>query len=958
MSFEEAEKRIQDAAREEYKNLDLSGLNLNNLPRTIRKLTSLKKLSLKNNRLTDLPNIISELPNLQTLSLGYNQLTNLSDIICNLPSLQTLSLRNNQLTDLPDVLSQLPNLKVLSLTNNQLTLLPDVLCQLPNLRTLSLGNNQLEALPDSIGKLSHITSLSLFNNQLSNLPNTIGELANLQLLSLYNNQLSSLPDTIGELVNLQLLSLYNNQLSNLPDTIGKLARLETLYLYNNQLTSVPSTLGQLSRLKTLSLRSNRISTIPATLTQIVDLQELYLHGNDDLQLPKEVLGPTYYEVSNNQAEPARPQDILKYYFRIQGKSKPLNEAKLVLIGFGGVGKTSLVNRLVHQNFNPDESKTEGIQITNWSFSTRTLNKIKFNIWDFGGQEIMHSTHQFFLTERSLYLLVLNGRQGHEDADAEYWLELIQSFGGHSPVIVILNKIEEHRFDVNRSGLKQKFFNIKDFVRTDCATKHGLDELRLIIERETERLDHLRDPFPVSWFAIKQRLANMKENYISFEQYRSICNQNGETNHDSQDSLAIHLHCLGIALNYRKDPRLRDTNILNPLWVTNGIYKILNAHDLADQKGELDLGCLTQLLDAHNYPRERHGFLMELMRKFELCFPFQEYQDRYLIPDLLDKQQPLEAEDFILQDCLNFRYEYPVLPEGLLPRFIVRTHILSSNPLRWRTGVILDFEGNHALVKADQQDRSVTISINGPKQGRRRLLAIIRSDFERIHCSFKSKPDEKVPIPNHPQLSLTYDDLLVMEKQGLTVVPMVIDGKVIQININELLDGVDLDKSQHAAKDFEHSSRALKLFYSYSHKDEALRDQLEIRLKLLKRNGLIQTWHDRQIPPGKEWKEELDRNLEQADIILLLVSPDFLASDYCYKIEMTLARERHDAEEVILIPILLRPVDWNSVPFSHIQALPKDLNPISLWPNSDLAWLDVEKGIKSFIQSIREDQSLQ
>ena len=172
---------------------------------------------------------------------------------------------------------------------------------------------------------------------------------------------------------------------------------------------------------------------------------------------------------------------------------------------------------------------------------------------------------------------------------------------------------------------------------------------------------------------------MEDNYISFEHYRSICNQDeGETNQDSQDSLAVHLHSLGIALNYKDDPRLRDTNILNPLWVKNGIYKILNAHDLADHKGELDLGCLTQLLDARNYPRERHGFLMELMRKFELCFPFQDNQNSYLIPDLLDKQQPQEAEDFILEDCLNFRYEYPILPEGLLPRLIVRTNVLSSN----------------------------------------------------------------------------------------------------------------------------------------------------------------------------------------------------------------------------------------------------------------------------------------
>ncbi len=664
-----------------------------------------------------------------------------------------------------------------------------------------------------------------------------------------------------------------------------------------------------------------------------------------------MLGPKSNNVGAG-AEPAKPKDILEYLFRIQEKAQPLNEAKLILVGYGAVGKTSLVNRLVYQTFDAGETKTEGIQITDWPLSLNDNEEVKLNVWDFGGQEIMHSTHQFFLTERSLYLLVLNGRQGHEDADAEYWLELIQSFGGDSPVIVVLNKVEEHPFDVNRSGLKQKFPNIKDFVRIDCETERGLDELCQVIQHETDRLEHLRVPFPASWFSIKQKLADMEDNYISFEHYRGICQDDGETNQDSQDSLAVHLHRLGIALNYKDDPRLRDTNILNPLWVTNGIYKILNAHNLADHKGELDLGCLPQLLDATNYPRERHGFLMELMRKFELCFPFQYRQDCYLIPELLDKQQPSEAQDFILEDCLNFRYEYPILPEGLLPRFIVRTHVLSHNQLRWRTGVILDFEGNHALVKADRQDRRVTISINGPREGRRRLLAIIRSDFERIHSSFKSKPKEKVPIPDHPQLSLSYSDLLVMEKQGLTEIPMVIDDKVIQINVKELLNGVDLGIPQQTAKNSERSTGALKLFYSYSHKDEALRERLEVQLALLRRYGFIQDWHDRQITPSTDWKKELDRNLEQADIVLLLVSPDFIASDYCYEIEMKRALARHKAKEAILIPILLRRVNWDLVHFNNIQALPRDLKPVANWSNKDEAWFNIEQGIIEAIQSFQ------
>jgi internalin A len=111
---------------------------------------------------------------------------------------------------------------------------------------------------------------------------------------------------------------------------------------------------------------------------------------------------------------------------------------------------------------------------------------------------------------------------------------------------------------------------------------------------------------------------------------------------AQDSLAVHLHSLGIALNYKDDPRLRDTHVLNPHWVTNGIYTLLNAPELADRKGELAATCLDRLLDSNHYPPERHGFLLDLMRKFELCFRFEEDDSRFLIPDLLDKQQPEAA----------------------------------------------------------------------------------------------------------------------------------------------------------------------------------------------------------------------------------------------------------------------------------------------------------------------------
>ena len=139
--------------------------------------------------------------------------------------------------------------------------------------------------------------------------------------------------------------------------------------------------------------------------------------------------------------------------------------------------------------------------------------------------------------------------------------------------------------------------------------------------------------------------------------------------------------------------------------------------------------------------------------------------------------------------------------------------------------------------------------------------------------------------------------------------------------------------------------AIEVFFSYSHKDEALRDQLAAHLKILERQKIIAFWHDRKILPGTEWSGDINYSLSQADIILLLVSADFLASDYCWDIEIQKALDRHEAGDATVIPVILRPVDWSSAPFAKLQALPKNAQPVVTWTPPDLAFMDIAKGIR-------------
>ena len=671
-----------------------------------------------------------------------------------------------------------------------------------------------------------------------------------------------------------------------------------------------------------------------------------------------------------------------------GERRALNEGKLILVGFGGVGKTTLVNRLVlGRPFNKDEAKTDGIQISDWRMSQvdgkstaadggkratglKGLLKrarqaeapppdpdaICMHVWDFGGQEIMHATHQFFLTTRALYLLVLSGRQGREDADAEYWLDMIATFGAESPVIVVLNKIRQLPFDINRRALQAKHPSVAAFVETDCEDDTGLDALADAVRLEIDRMPHVRDTFPAKWFAVKDRLTNMPEDFVSFDEFRRICEDAGEPDAESQDSLAAFLHTLGVALNYREDPRLRDLHVLKPKWVTEGIYAILNDKALALGRGEITLAQLSKVLDPKRYPRHRHPYLFDLMRKFELCIRFPEDEERFLVPELLDKQEPAST-GWASSDALGFEYHYAtIVPQGLLPRFIVRTSALSVNHARWRSGVVLEFKENVAVVKADPLARVVRIQVRGPMAGRRTLLAVIRSDFEHIHRSYGIQPKEMTPIEGRPGALVSYDKLLVLERRGVETLQEVYGDEILQLNVKALLDGVDLEGVRPVRTDPDRRQGAVEAFISFSHKDEALRAELDTHLKLLRRLAILDTWSDRCITAGDDWKGQIHDAMERANLILFLVSADFIASDYCWDVEMKRALARAEDGAAVIVPIIVRTCLWKEAPFARFQALPENGKAVTAGTArsaKDRAWTNVAEGIADKAKQLQQ-----
>ncbi|MEG5037999.1 MULTISPECIES: leucine-rich repeat domain-containing protein [unclassified Microcoleus] len=792
--------------------LVLSNNQIISIPEVIGQLSSLTKLNLSNNQIISIPEVIGKLSNLTLLYVWNNQITSIPEVIGKLSNLTGLALSNNQITSIPEVIGKLSNLKRLDLSNNQITSIPEVIGKLSNLTQLVLWNNQITSIPEVIGQLSNLTQLDLSNNQITSIPEVIGKLSNLTELDLSNNQITSIPEVMGKLSNLTQLVLSNNQITSIPEVIGKLSNLTGLFLRDNQITSIPEVIGKLSNLKKLDLNENQITQIPDAIAQLSNLTWLDLSNNQIEKIPEcletlpklekldlrrnplpispEVLGP-----ANRREEPGTPAAIFNYLRQLRsGEVLPLNEAKVLLVGQGSVGKTSLINRLTDNKYNPNESQTDGLNITDWKITVNT-KPVKLNVWDFGGQEIYHATHQFFLTKRSLYLLVCNCRTSEDENRLEYWLKLIESFGDASPVIIVGNKCDEQPLDLNRKALRDKYPNIKAIIETSCQSGTGIDELRNAIHTEISELKEVYDLLPLSWFQVKQRLENLDKDIISISEYASICGKENIWEETDKTQLIGLLHNLGIVLNFREHPILQNTNILNPHWVTEGIYALLSDDALkVKTKGILTYADLSRILDSTKYPSHRYHCLTGLMGEFELCFPVSHCPaPTFLIPGILPKEQP---ENTKLQgETLEFQYHYRILPDSILSRFIVLMHEKIHNCTHWRTGVMLEYrEGaevyNIARIKSDPEDKKIFIAVSGRESTRRSFLSMIRDTFTKIHNSFANlEISQWVPVPGYPDADpLDYDELLGLEDMGENTVRV---GKLkLKLDLRQLLDGYE------------------------------------------------------------------------------------------------------------------------------------------------------------------------
>jgi hypothetical protein len=515
-------------------------------------------------------------------------------------------------------------------------------------------------------------------------------------------------------------------------------------------------------------------------------------------------------------------------------------------------------------------------------------------------------------------------------------------------------------------LRRKFPFIVDFVSTDALEGDGVDALHETIIATVENMTDVWLPFPYHWRTIKDAVAGMRENFLTYRRYTSLCKTYGETRTDAQADLAGILHALGLALYFGNDPRLHDTRVLNPSWVTGGVYAVIRSPSVKQRDGQLSAsdmpGVLREaeeqrVIHAADYPKATHAFILELMRAFQLCYASEEEKGkptRYLVPELLSEFEP--QMDVVWEQAeVRLRYKYDILPPALLPRFIVRTHALSDGEPHWRHGVVLRHADARALIREESDRPELHVfALGGDEDTRRLLVGMIRRELETLHAEMKMQPVEELELSGTEEHWISVKALREVEepekpKQKMAVQP---EGTA-EIHVSLELDKLVPSEARAIDREPNTAPVPVRVFVCYAHEDERQLKRLDLMLDVLEQQHGLASWIDRRLIAGEEWDEKIRQRLEDMDIFLFIASATSIVRPYIKSTELRRAQERHAKGEVEIVTVKLEPCacdDDKSV--GKLQRLAPRLKSVAETSPKSLAWEQVRKDLLPVIERVR------
>jgi internalin A len=688
--------------------LDLSRNRLTVVPDWLGDLTSLTFLNVRGNELTTVPNSLGQLRSLNALDFSRNKLTAMPEWLGEQFSLTSLRVAGNQLAKNVEAISLPASLTYLDVAGNRFRSLPGSLRHLRMLSHLDLEDNELRVLPEWIGEMTALNEVRVRGNELADLPMSMAMLSNLTSLYASVNNFAELAPSLRDLVMLKKLFLNGNRLTELPDWLGELTGLTHLYLSRNNLVRLPDSLGGLTGLEHLSLSDNQLTDLPDCLAQLASLELITLAGNP---LPSPLA-----EIAQEGSSAVR-----SFLGLISTAAQEQWWSKLIVAGEGGAGKTSLVKVLNNLPYDPNEPTTHGTEISQISLEhpRRSGVLMRLSSWDFGGQDIYHATHQFFLSDRSLFLLLWNARHGWEHAKLPYWLDIVKARAPAARVILVATHASDRPTDLPLIDLKRDYPQIVASAGVDNATGLGIDRLRRLMADVAADLPLMGSRWPASWLAGAEKIRTSREKYSTPEALHSQLVQHGIPDLINQTHLLRALHLLGDILYYDDDDELRDTVILHPQWVTTYISKVLDSPEVAEQSGLLTRRQVQVLW--HDLDVGLRDRFLRMMEKFDLSYRIPDSPEACLVVERLPWESPAyqpawqEAADHPGTREIAIRYHLSTIPPGVPTWFIAREHRFTTG-LHWRSGALLRSTADPrvlGLIRADRHNRTIDLAARGP-----------------------------------------------------------------------------------------------------------------------------------------------------------------------------------------------------------------------------------------------------
>ena len=763
--------------------------------RGLERLTKLEKLDLSNTGIGPVLNL-DELLMLDELRLDRTYISSIQ-LSSELPKLHSFHARYSNLED-TEFLRFLPAINTLDLANTNVTgLLP--LDNLIKLEQLYVSGTPLECVP----QLKHLEQLKLLNLSSSSISSLEGVTfpEHLAYLDLSGTTIRHLPDSIGTLQDLQTLDLSDMLLEHLPDWLLDLGLEFSLdwgsgiRLRNTRIAGVDMSIFSQPRemiaqwireRNTRSnpkeklfgfdvgsgdlLSSNYIGSFRSGKTLIMNhmfnsfrawTAESVVGASCGGSLPQEIQKilndfHTSYDPHRINLDfgkrpalkmPAVPEPTKE-------DPAPLNEIKVVFLGDGEAGKSHIIARLLNDGQQAKDfpgTSTPGIVIQNKTYDIGGRS-IQVHFWDFGGQEILHSMHRMFLTIKTLYVVVLNVREGNQDERARYWFHNIRSFANGAPVLLVLNKMDMNRnASINERDLREMYPKLTEIVKMSAltdSTDSVKNNLIAALNRQIRAFDILESPFLPAWNRLKERLQNMETPYIRGKQYAALSAECGVENNDNiQKALLEWFSNLGISFHYGDSAKLDDYVVLRPDWITNAVYIIIFNKMDEVKNGLVSHEAIYHLLnpspeDADTVKRAipdtvyevgEVEYVLNVIRKFRLSFQVDDKTE--FIPMLCDGNSAPVAEEYTSDPLtLEFRMEYDYLPNNVLHRLMVDRHRDLDQNNVWLTGArfVYGKTGLSAVVKSEGNLLRIMVRAEKARYTADMYLDLLKDDLERIN----------------------------------------------------------------------------------------------------------------------------------------------------------------------------------------------------------------------------------